>query len=53
MHAVGTLYYFVSVTEAVDDEPSRWRTFGERVIHESPEVWLGQVDVGLPSRERV
>lgn len=30
-----------------------WRTFGERGIYESPEVWLGQVDVGLPSRERV
>jgi hypothetical protein len=30
-----------------------WRTFGERVIFESPEVWLGQVDMGLPSRERV
>jgi 8-oxo-dGDP phosphatase len=34
-------------------EPGRWWTFGERVIYESPEVWLGQVDVGLPSRERV
>lgn len=32
---------------------SRWRTFGERVIYESPEIWLGQVDVGLPSRERI
>jgi 8-oxo-dGTP pyrophosphatase MutT (NUDIX family) len=39
----------VGVTEASRE----WRTFGERVIYESPEVWLGQVDVGLPSRERI
>ena len=31
----------------------RWRTFGERVIFESPDVSLSQVDVGLPSRERI
>jgi len=43
----------VGVTEAAGDGSSRWRTFGERVIYESPEVWLGQVDVGLPSRERI
>ncbi len=24
-----------------------------RGIHESPEVWLGEVDVGLPDRERI
>ena len=41
------------VTDGVDDGLSRWRTFGERVIYESPEIWLGQVDVGLPSRERI
>lgn len=41
------------VTEAVGGGLSRWRTYGERAIYESPEIWLGQVDVGLPSRERV
>lgn len=41
------------MTEAAGDRRGRWRTFGERVIYESPEIWLGQVDVGLPSRERV
>ena len=43
----------VVVTEAAGDASSKWRTFGERVIYESPEVWLGQVDVGLPSGERI
>lgn len=43
----------VSVTEAAGDASGKWRTFGERSIYESPEIWLGQVDVGLPSRERV
>jgi 8-oxo-dGTP pyrophosphatase MutT (NUDIX family) len=43
----------VIVTEVAGQGPGMWRTFGERAIHESPEVWLGQVDVGLPSRERV
>jgi len=33
------------------DGLSRWRTFGERALYESPEVWLGQVDVGLPSAD--
>ncbi|MGO8961335.1 MAG: NUDIX domain-containing protein [Streptosporangiaceae bacterium] len=41
------------MTEAAGDGQGQWRTFGERAIYESPEVWLGQVDVGLPSRERV
>ena len=41
------------MAEATGDGQGRWRTFGERAIYESPEVWLGQVDVGLPSRERV
>jgi len=41
------------VTQAAGDGLSRWRTFGERALYESPEAWLGQVDVGLPSRERV
>jgi len=43
----------VVVTEASDDGSSRWRTFGERTIYDSPEVWLGQVDVGLPDGERI
>jgi 8-oxo-dGDP phosphatase len=43
----------VGVTEAAGDESGKWRTFGERVMWESPEVWVGQIDVGLPSRERV
>ena len=24
--------------------PSRWKTFGERVIYDNPWVWLGQVE---------
>lgn len=43
----------MGVTEMVGEGSGHWRTFGERAIYESPEVWLGQVDVGLPSRERV
>jgi len=43
----------VGVTESVGGASGKWRIFGERVIHESPEVWLGQVDVGLPSHERI
>jgi len=35
------------------DETSRWRTFGERTIYDSPWVWLGQVDVELPGGERI
>lgn len=34
-------------------EPVRWRTFGEREIYSDPELWLVQVDVELPSYERV
>ena len=41
------------VTDGVGDGLKRWRTFGERVIYESPEISLSQVDVGLPSRERI
>jgi 8-oxo-dGDP phosphatase len=44
---------FVIVGDAAGTEPGRWRTFGERVIHQSPDVWMGQVDVSLPSHERV
>jgi 8-oxo-dGDP phosphatase len=41
------------VTDEAGGELRGWRTFGERVLYESPEVWVGQVDVGLPSRERI
>jgi 8-oxo-dGTP pyrophosphatase MutT (NUDIX family) len=44
---------FLFVGDVAGSEPGRWRTFGERVIYESPGVWLGQVDVSLPSRERL
>jgi 8-oxo-dGTP pyrophosphatase MutT (NUDIX family) len=40
------------VLGAKSDESGRWRTFGERVIYGNPWVWLGQVDVELPSGER-
>jgi len=41
------------VTGAVGDETSGWRTFGERTIYDSPQVWLGQVDVDLRGGERI
>ena len=41
------------VTEAAGEGSGRWRTFGERAIYDSAEVWLGEVDVGLPDGERV
>ena len=41
------------MAEAADDGLSGWRVFDERAIYESPDVWLGHVDVELPSRERV
>jgi 8-oxo-dGDP phosphatase len=37
----------------MSDEPGRWRTFGARGIYETPELWIGQVDVELPGGERV
>ena len=40
------------VADAMGDEPSRWRTFGERVDYDNPWVWLGEVDVELPGVER-
>lgn len=40
------------VTEAAGGS-GEWRTFGERTIYDSPKVWLGQVDVGLPDGERI
>jgi 8-oxo-dGDP phosphatase len=42
----------VVVAEAAGGS-GEWRTFGERAIYDSPEVWLGQVDVGLPGGERI
>jgi 8-oxo-dGDP phosphatase len=41
------------VTDAMDEGMSRWRTHGERVIYDSPWVWLGQVDVELPDGQRI
>ena len=41
------------VTGAMSGEPGRWRTFGERELYGTPELWLGQVDVELPGGERV
>jgi 8-oxo-dGTP pyrophosphatase MutT (NUDIX family) len=40
------------MSDSMSEEPGRWRTFGERTIYESPWVWLGQVDVEMPDRER-
>ena len=40
------------MTDETDGPASRWKTFGERVIYDSPWVWLGQVDVELPDGER-
>lgn len=40
------------MTDAKGDEPGRWRTFGERVIYDSPWVRLGQADVEVPGGER-
>jgi 8-oxo-dGDP phosphatase len=37
----------------MSSEPGQWRTFGEREIYASPELWLGQVDVEVPGGERV
>ena len=42
-----------AVTGAMGDETSGWRAFGERPIYDSPDVWLGQVDVELPDGERI
>jgi ADP-ribose pyrophosphatase YjhB (NUDIX family) len=41
------------VNGARRDEAGPWRTFGARRIYESPELWVGQVDVELPGGERV
>jgi 8-oxo-dGDP phosphatase len=41
------------LTGATDSEQSRWRTFGEREIYRSPDVWFGQVDVEIHGGERI
>ncbi|MGH3403907.1 MAG: NUDIX hydrolase [Streptosporangiaceae bacterium] len=41
------------MTDDAESGPGRWRTFGEREIYRSPELWLGQVDVELPGGERI
>lgn len=43
----------MGVTDDAESGPGRWRTFGEREIYRSPELWLGQVDVELPGGERI
>jgi 8-oxo-dGTP pyrophosphatase MutT (NUDIX family) len=40
------------VVDAIEHETGRWRTFGEREIYDCPWMWLGQIDVELPSGER-
>jgi hypothetical protein len=43
----------VSVVSDADTKGnSKWKTFGERTIHDNPWVWLGEVDVELPDGER-
>ena len=39
--------------DGANDEPGGWPRHGERIIVGGPEVWLSEVDVGLPTRERV
>jgi ADP-ribose pyrophosphatase YjhB (NUDIX family) len=43
----------IGVNGAMSDEPVSWRTFGARGIYETPELWVGQIDVELPGGERV
>jgi 8-oxo-dGTP pyrophosphatase MutT (NUDIX family) len=38
---------------ATSDGPSQWRTFGEREIYRSPDLWFGQVDVEIYGGERI
>ena len=40
------------MTDADGNDARVWRTFGERVIYDDAWVWLGQIDVELPSGER-
>jgi 8-oxo-dGDP phosphatase len=41
------------VAEVADDEPGLWRRFDQRALYDSPEVCLSEVDVGLPTRDRI
>jgi 8-oxo-dGDP phosphatase len=48
------LHYRRGVAEGTrDPSAGAWQTVSERAVFESPEVWFGQVDVRLPSRERI
>jgi 8-oxo-dGDP phosphatase len=40
------------VTDAKRHESGRWRTSRERTAYNDASVWLGQVDVEVPGRER-
>jgi 8-oxo-dGDP phosphatase len=42
----------MGVTDAASDALGHWHVHGERVIYESPWVWLGQVDVEPPGGPR-
>ena len=41
------------MADEVSGEQGRLRTFGEREVFRTPDVWFGQVDVELPDGERV
>lgn len=43
----------VGVTEAAGNRSVRWRTFGERIVYENPEIRVDQVDAELPDGERI
>lgn len=43
----------LGVDEVSAGDPVPWRRFGERPVYESPEVRLAQIDVGLPTHERI
>jgi 8-oxo-dGTP pyrophosphatase MutT (NUDIX family) len=42
----------MGVTNPASDALGHWHVYGERVIYESPWVWLGQVDVEPPGGPR-
>jgi len=41
------------VAEIVGGEPVLWRAFGMRVVHDGQDVRLTEIDIGLPTGERV
>ena len=43
----------MAVSGAMGDEAGQWRKFGERTVHDTPDVQLCQVDVELAHGERV